>query len=205
MNSAKQSEKQNTMSKRQTIITPGPAGYKLHMVRDNLKNIPEYHLPEGYGMYLMRQDDIGVWVDVQCDAEPYIKNIDHSMFYTTFGNDLQSIGTRCFLLQNEQRCAIGTASAWYKTDEKGVEYGQVHWVALRKAYQGKGLGNALMTHVLTKLSRNHKRAFLETQSKRISAITLYLKFGFYPQIIDEEGRIGWAEVEGQIDITPRGK
>ena len=183
-------------------ITPGPAGYKLYMVRDHLKDVPEYHLPEGYKMYLMRQDDIGVWVDVQRDAEPYFKNINHGMFYSTFGHDLQSIGTRCFLLQNDQGCAVGTTSAWYKTDEHGVEYGQVHWVALRKAYQGKGLGNALMTHVLTELNRNHDRAFLETQSYRINALALYLKFGFAPQIVDEEGRIGWAEVEKQINLTP---
>ena len=181
-------------------ISPGPSGYRLYMVRDNLENIPSYSFPAGYRMYPMRQDDIGVWVDVQRDGEPYIPNINHSMFYGTFGNDLQSMGTRCFLLHDQRGCAVGTASAWYRTDENGIEYGQIHWVALRKEHQGRGLGNALMTYILTELSHGYERAFLETQSKRINAIGLYLKFGFTPLITDREGEIGWAEVAEKIDV-----
>jgi len=182
-------------------ITPGPAGYRLYMVRDHLQDIPEYPLPQGYKMYGMRQDDIGLWVDVQKDADPYIKNIDHQMYYSTFGDNIQSIGMRCFLLQNKSGCAVGTVSAWKKIGKDGVVYGQVHWVALRKAYQGRGLGNVLMTHVLKELSGNYERAFLETQSKRINALRLYFKFGFVPQITDEEGRIGWDEAGQQIDLA----
>lgn len=182
-------------------ITPGAAGYRLYMVRDHLRDILEYPLPEGYQMYGMRQDDIGLWVDVQKDAEPYIKTIDHQVYYSTFGGDLQSIGSRCFLLQDDRGCAIGTAGAWYRTDEKGLEYGQVHWVAIRKAHQGKGLGNVIMTQILTALAPNYERAFLETQSKRINALRLYLKFGFRPQIVDEEGQIGWDEVAQKIDLS----
>jgi GNAT superfamily N-acetyltransferase len=55
----------------------------------------------------------------------------------------------------------------------------VHWVAIVPECQGIGLGKALMTLLCQRLRElGHDQAYLFTSSERVSAIRLYLRFGF---------------------------
>jgi GNAT superfamily N-acetyltransferase len=65
---------------------------------------------------------------------------------------------------DERGVAVGTISAWYNRDFKGGEWGQLHWVALRRAYQGKGLARPMLSHALTQMAQWHERAFLGTST-----------------------------------------
>lgn len=176
----------------------GSAGYPLKMIRENMDTIPDWPIPDGYRFGTMRQDDIGLWVDIERDAEPYF-TVGHGMFYSTFGSDLQEICARCFILYDERGCGVGTASAWFNPDVGGSPIGQVHWVAVREGWKGRGLGKGLLSHVLKELEKGYRGAYLETQSERIGAVSLYLSAGFVPYINDVAGRIGWAEVAGRFD------
>ena len=55
-----------------------------------------------------------------------------------------------------------------------------HWhlplIAVDPAHQGKGLGDALMTHALQRFDRDHVPAYLESSNPR--NITLYRRHGF---------------------------
>jgi GNAT superfamily N-acetyltransferase len=186
------------MGNTENRVSRGAAGYGLVMVKQDMDQVPDWPPPAGYAFYPMRQDDIGLWVDIERDAEPYVE-IDHRAFYASFGSDIQALGQRCFILQDDHGIGIGTVSAWYEDDFHGEAWGRVHWVALRKAYWGKGFGRVLASFVLKKLASKHDKAYLVTQSARIPAIHLYLKCGFVPLIDSEEGRIGWREVRENLD------
>lgn len=56
---------------------------------------------------------------------------------------------------------------------------RVHWVAIRPAYQGRGLARPLLFDIGQTLRElGHTRATLTTSHQRALAIALYRKIGF---------------------------
>ncbi|WP_232193205.1 hypothetical protein [Mammaliicoccus sciuri] len=48
---------------------------KLKMIRNQLDNIPEYELPEGYSIRLFKEGDERLWAEVETAAGEF-SNID---------------------------------------------------------------------------------------------------------------------------------
>jgi len=172
---------------------PSPAGLLIRMVRPNMDNIPQIALPDRFSMRPMRLDEIGLWTDIWRDAEPYFQIRDDT-FMGVYGPDLPAVERRVFFVVDERGVAAGTISAWYDRDFKGADSGQIHWVAVRPAFQNRGLAKGMITFAMNRLAEWHRLAYLGTQSKRIGAIKLYLDFGFLPDM-DADGAVeGWREV-----------
>lgn len=183
---------------KETIRTPSreitPAGDNLVMIRDNMKNILDIPFPDGFDIRPMKLDDASLWTDIEKDAEPYFPITD-DIFYNEFGRDLQATQWRGFIIVNDKGVGVGTITAWYNRRFKGKDYGQIHWVAIRPAYQGKGLGKSALSYALNLLSQWHERCFLQTQTKRLNAIKLYLDFGFVPDMDIPFAEEIWREVK----------
>ena len=63
----------------------------------------------------------------------------------------------------------------------------------------EGLAKPLMTVVCNRLRElGHQRAYLTTATIRIPAIRLYLKFGFRPDIQNEQDRQAWRRLQEKI-------
>ena len=175
----------------------GPAGYEVFMLRPNLLDIPQVPFPDGFGIRPMRLDEGGVWADIERDAEEYFP-ITEQTFHAEFDRDLPATQWRSFFVVDHKGVAVGTISAWYDRDFKAQDYGVIHWIAIRPAYQRRGLGKAAMSFALHQLARRHQRAFLGTQTKRLGAIRMYLDFGFVPDL-DTPGFVDvWREVNQQL-------
>lgn len=91
---------------------------------------------------------------------------------------------------------VATASSQqrqgYPTDA-----GFVHWVATHPKHRRKGLGSALVDHVLRDFhKRDYKSAWLVTQPIRTAAIKSYLKFGFTPyyEVEGKDQRAYWTDI-----------
>ena len=178
-------------------LQEGPAGYSVFMVRAHLRDIPQVAFPEGFGIRGMRPGEGTLWTNIQRDAEPYFP-IEDTLFQREFGYDLPATERRCFVVTNSDAVGVGVISAWYPRDPRWEGYGMVHWVAVRPAYQGRGLGKAMMTFTLNQLSQWHDRAFLGTQTKRLGAIKLYLDFGFVPDLEPPGAKAAWRTVQSQL-------
>ncbi len=176
---------------------PGPSGYEVSMVRPNLRDIPQVALPDGFSIRPMRRDDGALWTDIWRDAEEY-GPIGPWLFEDQFGDDPEALKWRGFMVEDERGVAVATITAWYNRTYKGEDYGQIHWVAVRKAYWGRGLGKAMMTHALNEMAKWHDRAFLGTQTKRLAAIKVYLDFGFVPDLDHEGAGEAWRVVKAQL-------
>jgi beta-glucuronidase len=181
-------------------LTPGgePTGAAVIMVRSHMRDIPQYPFPAGHGLRGMTTDDIGLWTDIQRDAEPYFA-IGDTLFRDEFGDDMEAIGRRCFIVTDDRGLGVGTISAWYDRDFRGREYGRIHWVAIRPRYQRKGLARAALSVAMQTLSRWHDRSYLLTSGERIGAIALYLGFGFEPDMVPANARAAWEEVGRKLD------
>ncbi|HNT78394.1 MAG TPA: YdhR family protein [Anaerolineae bacterium] len=177
---------------------PEPSGgYPVAMIRPTMEDIPHVPFPAGFHIRPLRPDEGGLWRDIQRDAEPYFPIAD-DLFESQFGYDPPAIPQRCYFVVDECGVAVGTISAWYNRDFKGGEWGQIHWVALRRAYQGKGLARPMLSHALTQMAQWHDRAFLGTSAQRLPAIKLYLDFGFVPDLDDPGAAEAWRTVAEEL-------
>lgn len=176
---------------------PSSPGTGVTMIRLNLSNIPYIPFPEGFSIRPMQLDEAGVWTDIERDAERYF-GISDNTFYNEFGRDLQATQWRSFLIIDGRGVAVGTISAWYNREFKGEDYGQIHWIAVRPAYQGRGLGKAALSYALRQLARWHDRCFLGTSTERLPAIKLYLDFGFIPDLDSPQEVEKWIKVRDSL-------
>ena len=174
----------------ENAATP-PAGHSVRMIRPHLREIPRAPLPEGFSVRPMRLSEGDLWTDIVLDAEEWL-DLSRDLFEREFGHDKAAVPERCFLLGDADGRAVGTISAWYWREEGGPDSGLVHWVAVRPAWQGRGLGKAGLAFALERLARWHGRALLHTSTQRLPAVALYLDFGFRPDLRPEGARAAWG-------------
>ncbi|MGC9349475.1 MAG: GNAT family N-acetyltransferase [Anaerolineae bacterium] len=176
----------------------GPSGYPVMMVRPHLDRIPHVPFPEGFTIRPMRLDEAGLWTDIWRDAEEF-SDFGPDVFHRQFGQDLPAMQWRSFIVENERGVAVATITVWYDRTFKGEDYGQIHWVAVRRSVWGKGIGKAMLSYALEQMAQWHDRAFLGTQTKRLAAIKIYLDFGFVPDLEPPGAVKAWREVKENLD------
>ena len=172
----------------------------VHMIRDNLDDIPNYPLPSGYSTHWHQLGDERLWVDVWSRAEEYLE-ITPELFVEQFGSDPRPLAERQSFLCDAQGEAIGTATAWFDDDYCGQPYGKLHWVAIVPEAQGCGLAKPLLSIVLNRMADlGHARCYLGTSTARIPAINLYLRFGFVPHVRNADDLAVWREMRSLIKV-----
>lgn len=172
-------------------------GAELIMIRPHLAGIPVAAFPEGFGIRPMAPDEAWLWTDIQRDAEPYLKITD-AMFTSEFGADPEAIRKRCYIMTDRGGHGIGTISAWFNPDFRGQDFGRIHWVAVRHAFQRMGVAKAALSYALHRLALWHRRAYLVTSTKRVNAVRLYLNYGFEPDAGSADARALWQNMNGQL-------
>jgi GNAT superfamily N-acetyltransferase len=173
----------------------------LAMIREHLEGIPDFPLPAPYRLRLYETGDAARWTAIQMAAEPYVQ-ITETIFRREFGDDEAPLRERQFFLLDGDGLAVGVATAWFNPSYRGRPFGRVHWVAIVPAEQGKGLAKPLLSAVCRRLrDLGHDRAYLMTSSQRVPAISLYLKFGFGPDVRNEKERAAWIALRDEAGLT----
>jgi len=176
---------------------------QVHMVREDLEHIPTSALEDTYSVRWYQPGDDRAWLDIHQEAyrdDPI--HIGPDRHKLAFQEDVPALEQRQLFVCNQKGREIGTATAWYDKDEQGEEYGLVHWVAMRPKVQGQGLAKPVMTIILNRMRElGHQKAMLRTQSFRIPAIQLYLKFGFVPGIVNDADYKVWATIRSNLRPT----
>jgi len=169
----------------------------IRMIRKNLDAIPEYSVPTGYSIRWYQPGDEQLWRKIHLFADKYTQ-VTPDLFVREFGSNIPMLAERqCFLIDSKG-FPIGTASAWFDNrDEQSP--GRIHWIAIIPEEQGKGLAKTLLSTVCNRLKKlGHSNAYLTTQTVRIPAINLYLKFGFAPAIESERDRQIWQRLQEHL-------
>lgn len=169
----------------------------VRMIRENLDDIPDCSLPDGYSIRWYGPGDENTWLEIQSLADRY-NEVTLSLFEKEFGTDTKVLSERqCFLCDSHHN-AIGTASAWYGSYQREC-CGRIHWVAIVPQFQGRGLSKPLLAQTCDRLrSLGHSKTYLTTQTCRLPAINLYAKFGFVPVIDSAKSREVWQELAGHV-------
>ena len=157
--------------------------YPIRLMRDSLENIPHYPLPDGYSFrFYEGEKDIDVWIDIEKSAKEFISHSEGKRnFETYYGKYKHLLGERMIFVVAPNGESVATATAYFEPwDDDST--GWLHWVAVRREYQGKGLSRPLISKTLETLKTlGYKRAKVPTQTTSWVAARLYLDFGYYPE------------------------
>ncbi|MBC8103679.1 MAG: GNAT family N-acetyltransferase [Cytophagales bacterium] len=155
----------------------------MTMTRASLADLPARPpLPEGITIRAFTGSaEAARWTAVQRDAEPFL-TISDDLFVREFGSDDAAIASRCLAaVETTTGEMVAAASAWHGGDPgaRGEDWGRLHWVAVRPAYQRRGIARALVVECLHRMvALGHGRAYLVTSTGRHGAIALYESVGF---------------------------
>ena len=171
--------------------------HSVRMIRENMENIPQFPIPEGFAIRNYRPDEGHIWTRILKAAEPYF-DVDDGLFDREFKHHLSAMEDRSFYLTTDTGEEIGTITAWWQ-DINGEVWGQIHWVAIHPDYQGRGLSKPMMSVAMMRLKQSHERCFLGTSTGRMPAVKVYLDFGFTPDLSHENSQQAWTEVASVLE------
>ena len=163
----------------------------LLLERSLTQAIPQYELPEGYRFEYYQPGDRDSWIDIECSARELVSHEQGvEVWQQYYGKVEHLLHDRMLFVVNAEGAKIATATA-YPTDEPGL--GQVHWVAVKREEQERGIAKALMTRVLQVMHEHgDTRAMLHTQTVTWVAVRMYLNLGFRPTAQSaQEHAEGW--------------
>ncbi len=156
--------------------------YEL-LLEGSLDSISEYPLHDGYYFEFYQDGDRDAWIEIEQSAKEfsnYEEGLDAwNRYYSGRESELHN---RMVFVVNELGEKVATATAFYDINGKDKSgAGWLHWVAVKRAYQGKGLSKPLITyvlHVMKALGYNHVK--IPTQTNTWLAVKVYLDLGFRP-------------------------
>lgn len=156
--------------------------YELLLERD-LDTLPLFQLPQGYRFVFYQQGDRDTWIDIEKSAKEF-SNYKQGLeaWNRYYGDREYELFDRMAFIENAAGEKVATATAFYDItgrDKSGA--GWLHWVAVRREYQGRGLAKPLIAYVLGRMRElGYTHAKIPTQTTTWLACKIYLDLGFAP-------------------------
>lgn len=124
-----------------------------------------------------RPEELDVWLAMPFDDPEQAAEYRPFMtrfFDRVYGQQTDLFFERCQFVCDKADRPIATAFVW-------KIYGAVntfHWLKTLPEYEGRGIGRAIVSHVMKPLGEHDYPVFLHTQPGSYRAIKLYSDFGF---------------------------
>ncbi|MCR4887230.1 MAG: GNAT family N-acetyltransferase [Clostridiales bacterium] len=176
--------------------------YEL-MLEGDLGDMREIPLPAGYSYAFYQDGDRDAWIEIEKSAKEfsaYEEGVNAWKKY--YEQHTAELYDRMVFVVNPAGEKVATATAFY--DIRGIDQsgdGWLHWVAVKREEQGKGLSKPLISHVIQVMkSLGYTRAKIPTQTTTWVAVKVYLDLGFRP--IEKNyirNRDGWRIVKRLTD------
>lgn len=154
----------------------------LFMMCDTLVQSALRDLPQGYHIRSCRRDELELWQAIHFDDpvtaaayRPYMTDY----FDRVYAPKAELFFQTCLFVcpdsdQPGGDQPIATAFIWKAYDL----FQSVHWFKVVQAYEGRGIGRALLSVILRDLKAEDYPVYLHTQPGSYRAIKLYSDFGF---------------------------
>ena len=156
--------------------------YELIMELPEEKEIDKFELPEGYSFATYAPGDKEDWISIEWSAKEffsYEQGVDAWNRYYAGREDI--LPGRMFFVVAPNGEKVATATAFFDPKNPDDGKGWLHWVAVRREYQGKKLARPIIAKALSRLRElGHGKLYVPTQTHTWVAAKLYFDFGFRP-------------------------
>lgn len=114
--------------------------YEL-LLEGSLDNLSEYSLPYGYHFEFYKDGDRDAWIEIEKSAKEFSSYDEGLAAWNRYYSGRRSeLHNRMVFVVNESGEKVATATAFYDINGKDKSgAGWLHWVAVKRKYQGKGL------------------------------------------------------------------
>ncbi len=172
--------------------------YELVLER-GLEELPAYPLPAGYRFQYYAPGDRETWINIELSAREFSAWEDGADAWQRYYGDHEAeLPDRMFFIVSPEGEKVATATAFYdiRKPDDGVN-GMLHWVAVRRDHQSRGLSKPLAAGALRRMKElGYRRAVVPTQTTTWLACKVYLDLGFRPiERNAERNRAGWEIVK----------
>jgi ribosomal protein S18 acetylase RimI-like enzyme len=134
-------------------------------------------MPEGFAIRNCRKGELDAWIDLQADdplQAPMLRGYLQDYFRGVYAPEGDRFYGNCVFAVNQADVPVGTVFIW----KAYASVNTVHWFKVRPSLEGRGIGRALLSHVLGALPADGYPVFLHTHPSSYRAIKLYSDFGF---------------------------
>ncbi|MCR4940824.1 MAG: GNAT family N-acetyltransferase [Treponemataceae bacterium] len=195
------------------LPAPYSKNYKTHddslcyidlFFEGELSDIPSFPLPEGYRFVTYKSGDKAAWIDIELSAEEILsRQHGEECWQRYYGKREDELAGRMFFIESKDGQKVATATAFYNIHTKDKSEGQLHWVAVKKEEQGKGLSKPLITFTLEVMKKlGYRSTKIPTQTNTWLACKIYHDLGFRPTEKSlKENSFGWKMVQELTGIT----
>lgn len=154
--------------------------YQALLLRHDLRSIPALPLPRGYAFRFYQAGDEENWLAIESSAREFLcPELGRESWRKYFSGHEEELKRRMLFVTDEAGQAVATASAYFDQQEAGA--GFLHWVAVRREHQGRGISKPLVYRALSLLAdMGYPYACVPTQTNTWLAVKIYLDCGFMP-------------------------
>lgn len=151
--------------------------YNIFMMCTQLNPRALTELNPDYSFRNCRPDELELWKAFPFDSETVPAGYEHYMnqfVNETYGHNMDMFYRNTLFACTKEGKPVATCSSW-------KAYGKIntiHWFKTLKAFEGKGIGRALLSAVMKRYDSNDYPIYLHTQPGSFRAIKLYSDFGF---------------------------
>lgn len=173
------------------------------LLEQEMREFPERPLPEGYRYVHFAPGDKDAWIAIERSAREFdSREQGEAAWERYFAGHEKELEQRMFFVEDRTGRKVATATAYYDigTGDDGVN-GWLHWVAVSREAQGKGLSKPLIAHTLNCLRRlGYQKGIISTQTVTWLACKIYLDLGFVPEHQNaKESEEGWRIIRTLTD------
>lgn len=169
------------------------------LLERELDSLPSHPLPEGYRFVFYRPGDRDSWIAIEQSAKEFdCYDQGAAAWRRYYGGHEEELPRRMLFIEEESTGEkVATATAYYDVihgDPSGSAW--LHWVAVRRDRQGRGLSKPLAARALAVMKElGYTHAKIPTQTTSWVAVKVYLDLGFRPIPQNaERAREGWGIV-----------
>ena len=192
--------------------------YPLQLRRKLDHTLPVIELPQGFHFVFYQPGDRDAWIEIEKSAGEFSTYQEGLQAWQNYYGGHEDELTRRMIFvtadaesypdsSNASYPAAGrkvaTATAYYDNFGRDPYHdGWLHWVSVRKDFQGKGLSKPLILHTLDILRDDFKESYAQipTQCTTWLAVKVYLDLGFLPMEESlKKDYMGWRIVKRLTD------
>jgi GNAT superfamily N-acetyltransferase len=151
--------------------------YNIFMMCERLNTHALTNLNPDYYFRNCRPDELELWKAFPFDSDRVpaeYEGLMNQIVNDSYSSDMDTFFQNTLFVCNKEGTPVATCSYW-------KAYGKIntiHWLKTRKAYEGKGIGRAVLSAIMRRFESKDYPIYLHTQPGSFRAIKLYSDFGF---------------------------